>query len=174
MNFSITRAQTSEAKNLIDLMYSCGEELEREGFLEFSKLPKEKQLEKIELHIKTNSVYIIKSGNKIIATLSIIKLNPLIFDKKEDYENYFNNNSFNHIGALLVAKEHRKKGLAKMLVNHIEKVAKGEGIDFLNAKIGIENEDSIKIAEKLGFKKLGQGTTHRKKYACYFYEKRIN
>lgn len=174
MTFSITQAKTSDAQNIIDLMYSCREDLEQEGFLEFSKLPKEKQLEKIEFHVKTNSVYVIKSVNRIIATMSIIELNPLIFDREEDYENYFNNGSFSHMGALLVAKEHRKKGLAKTLVDHIEKVAKGKGIEFLNAKIGIENKDSIKIAEKLGFKKLGQGTTHRKKYTCYFYEKKIN
>ena len=122
MDLSITQAQTSEAQNLIDLMYSCKEDLEQDGLLEFSKESKEKQLERIESHTKTNSVYIIKSDNKIIATLSIIKLNPLIFDEEEDYENYFNNSSFSYIGALLVAKEHRKKGLAKMLVDHIEKV----------------------------------------------------
>jgi GNAT superfamily N-acetyltransferase len=173
MDLSITQAQTSEAQNLIDLMYSCKEDLEQDGLLEFSKESKEKQLERIESHTKTNSVYIIKSDNKIIATLSIIKLNPLIFDEEEDYENYFNNSSFSYIGALLVAKEHRKKGLAKMLVDHIEKVAKEKGVDFLKTEIGIENKDSIKVAEKLGFKKLGEGTTHGKKHKCYFYEKKL-
>jgi GNAT superfamily N-acetyltransferase len=173
MNFSITQAQTSEAQNLIDLMYSCKEDLEQQGLSEFSKLSKEKQLEKIEIHTKTNNVYIIKSDNKIIATLSIIKLNPLIFDEEKDYENYFNNSSFSYIGALLVAKEHRKKGLGKMLVDHIEKVAKENRVDFLKTEIGIENKDSIKVAEKLGFKKLGQGTTHGKKHSCYFFEKKL-
>ena len=37
MNFSITQAQASDAQNLIDLMYSCKEDLEQDGFLEFSK-----------------------------------------------------------------------------------------------------------------------------------------
>jgi GNAT superfamily N-acetyltransferase len=174
MNFSITQAQASDAQNLIDLMYSCKEDLEQDGFLEFSKMSKEKQLGRINRNIKTNRVYIIRSDNKIIATMSIIRINPLIFDKEEDYENYFNNSSFSYTGALLVAKEYRKRGLAKMLVDHIEKVAKEKGVDFLKTEIGLENTDSIKVAEKLGFKKLGQGTTHGKQHRCYFLEKRLN
>jgi ribosomal protein S18 acetylase RimI-like enzyme len=58
-----------------------------------------------------------------------------------------------NIHHLFVRKEHRNKGLAKMLLDDADKFFKSHGVRRIKLTVTLDNSAAIKLYEKSGFKK---------------------
>jgi RimJ/RimL family protein N-acetyltransferase len=172
MNFSVTKAKISDAQSMLDLMYSCNDDLIREGVKSFFTLPKKEKFERTRAMLRGN-VFIIKDKGKIIATLSETNTDPRMFDEYWSYKTYFYPDHHSSFGLLLVAKEYRRNGMAKKLIDHVEKEVDKNGIGVIKTLINKGNHVSIQLAKDSGFKKIGRGRILGK-YKCLFFEKKIS
>jgi RimJ/RimL family protein N-acetyltransferase len=171
MNFLVTQGKISDAESMLDLMYSCKDDLDREGLNSFFTLPYWEQFKRIKAMLRGN-VFIIKDNGKIIATLSESIIDSRMFDEYWSYETYFYPDHYASFGSFLVAKEYRRKGMAKKLMDHAEKEISKRGIGVIKALINKGNHVSIQVAKDLGFKKIGRGRVLGK-YKCLFFEKEL-
>jgi GNAT superfamily N-acetyltransferase len=178
MSYKITIAKGEDTIPLTDLICSCREDVIRDGEQKFLSLPRNSKFQKVNYQILNphTTVYVMKSWGAVIATMTIGKMNPSRVDERKDYETYFNNNndtsSFRFASSLIVAKEYRRKGLAKELMDHVESNLKDTKIKYIKTTIRNGNTASIRAIKKLGFKKIGQGRVIGKK-KCLFFEKKI-
>jgi len=55
---------------------------------------------------------------------------------------------------LVVKKEYRHIGIGTSLIKNVEKFAKEKGCSAIKLDVNVENENAIKLYEKLGYKKV--------------------
>mgnify|MGYP001096637806 CR=1 FL=1 len=60
-----------------------------------------------------------------------------------------------HVGTIAVAREHRSKGIAKLLLEHTAAVALSEGITYIILEVRINNIPAINVYKSLGFSQVG-------------------
>lgn len=65
-----------------------------------------------------------------------------------------------HITNVAVGKDHRRKGIAKALIEHFIKIAQKEELEFMTLEVRDSNAPAIALYEQFGFLKVGV----RKKY----------
>jgi len=53
-----------------------------------------------------------------------------------------------YVSEVIVSKEHRRKGIAKQLLNHVEEEAIKEGINLISLHVDVNNEEMQKFMEK--------------------------
>ncbi len=56
-----------------------------------------------------------------------------------------------HITAIGVAPEHRRRGLARLLLREMERSLRSRGISTIRLEVRVENEAAILLYEQLGF-----------------------
>ncbi len=175
MDFPITQAQTSDAQSMLDFMYSCKKDLEKDGFLEFSKESKQTQLDRVKKYIEKDRVYIVKFKDKIIASVGILNSDPSKYSKEKEQLAFPKDCKFNYVSRLLVTEEHRRKGVARKLTDHIESISKEDDKDFLKTEIDTADKMAVKATEALGFKNMGKGTLKCGDCGdvCYLFEKKL-
>jgi predicted GNAT superfamily acetyltransferase len=176
MNFAITQAQTSDSPRMLDFMYSCKKDLEQDGFLEFSKETEKTQLDRVKKYIEKDRVYIVKFKDKIIASVGILNSDPSKYSKEKEQVAFPKDCNFNYVSRLLVTEEHRRKGLARKLTDHIGAISKEESKKFLKTEIDTEDTMAVKATEALGFKNMGKGTLKCGDCGdvCYLFEKKLD
>ena len=127
-------------------------ELYREQFREMSKLIPD----------------FIKEGNQSIEFLTKIILNDdsdiLVYEKdskaigfillqakvRPDFD-FIVPGKFCYIMDIIVTEKHRNKGFGTALMNYAKDWAKEQGCGFINLDVLMNNPDTIKLYEKLGF-----------------------
>lgn len=65
-----------------------------------------------------------------------------------------------HITNVAVAKNHRRKGIAKSLIEHFIDIAQKENLEFMTLEVRASNIAAISLYESFGFTQVGV----RKKY----------
>jgi len=60
-----------------------------------------------------------------------------------------------HVGTIAVAREHRGRGIAKLLLAHTAAVALSEGISYVILEVRVNNIPAINVYRTLGFKEVG-------------------
>ena len=91
--------------------------------------------------IKNEEIYIAKEDKEIVGYI--------IFNIKEK-ENPIRKQL--NIDAICVDEKHRGKGIGTKLLEVVKEIAKSKGCTDLYLTVNQENENAIKVYEKLGFK----------------------
>jgi len=60
-----------------------------------------------------------------------------------------------HVGTIAVKKEHRGRGIAKLLLSHIASLAYEEGLEYIILEVRINNIVAINLYKSLGFVQAG-------------------
>ena len=110
-------------------------------FLKVDEVINKKEFEE---KIQTKEIYIAKAEDKIVGymTLNIKEnSNPIL-----KYKKYLT------IEAICVDKDERSKGIGTLLLNYAKNKGKEKGCTDLYLTVNKENENAIKIYEKLGFR----------------------
>ena len=93
--------------------------------------------------IKNEEIYIAKEDKEIVGYI--------IFNIKEKENPIMRYKQLN-IDAICVDEKHRGKGIGTKLLEVVKEIAKSKGCTDLYLTVNQENENAIKVYEKLGFK----------------------
>ena len=88
-------------------------------------------------------IAVAKTGNKEIIGYCFVYI--------EDYGNVYNEKIV-QLDALFVEPIYRGNGIAQKLINYITKWSKEKGAKYIELKVCNNNENAIKLYDKLGFK----------------------
>lgn len=100
--------------------------------------------EEFKEKIQAKEIYIAKTEEKIVGYITLNlkeKRNPIM-----KYKKYLT------IEAICVDKDERSKGIGTLLLNYAKNKGKEKGCTDLYLTVNKENENAIKIYEKLGFR----------------------
>lgn len=107
-----------------------------------------------ELKDKSNLFLVAKEINKIVGTLN----------------GYYEAGMF-WIDWLVIDPSYRRNGIAKSLMNYLEKKLKKEKIHKMWCDCRINNKESISLLNKLKFKKIAKLKNHWYKQDFYLWQK---
>ena len=133
------KATRDDASGLLEVMRDT-------NYVQFLKEPYE---ESIRSFVDVDLVYVAKDGEKIIAyaiftyDLDRIKEAPITLEK-----------DFIASGGVGVHSSYRKQGIAMKLKDHAHEQLNQVGIKGIYTDVGDNNEASLRLQEKLGFKLL--------------------
>ena len=94
--------------------------------------------------IKNEEIYIAKEDKEIVGYI--------IFNIKEKENPIMRYRKQLNIDAICVDEKHRGKGIGTKLLEVVKEIAKSKGCTDLYLTVNQENENAIKVYEKLGFK----------------------
>ena len=61
-----------------------------------------------------------------------------------------------HITNVAVAREYRRRGIAKALISHFEEIARSENLEFMTLEVRASNEPAISLYKSFGFCEVGR------------------
>lgn len=110
--------------------------------------------EVIAKDIEKGSGYVLTYGDTIVGYCSVlINDEPAYVDIKGKW---ITDGDFVVFHRIAIAEEHLGKGLAKMMLGFIEKLATSKGIKSIKADTNYDNAGMLKIFEKLGYVYCGE------------------
>ncbi len=92
----------------------------------------------------TSDVFVVKIDNKIVASG---------YAKIKGDRHYLKHDKIGYLGFMFVPKEHRGKGINKLIVDALLKWCKERDIFEIRLDVYDENPSAIRAYEKVGFKK---------------------
>jgi GNAT superfamily N-acetyltransferase len=111
-------------------------------------------LEVVQKDIEKEAGYVLTEGETIVGYIAV-----LINDEPEYAKlkgEWLTNDDFVLFHRVAIAENYLGKGLAKMMINHIEDFAVENNIKSIKADTNFDNDAMLNIFEKLGYKYCGQ------------------
>lgn len=81
---------------------------------------------------------------------------------------------YGELKRMFVSPPFRGLGLAKLMLEHLSKYTKENGVDLLRLETGIHQHDAIILYENWGFKRISAFGEYRQDPLSLFYEKKID
>jgi GNAT superfamily N-acetyltransferase len=110
--------------------------------------------EVVKKDIEKDAGYVLTEGETIVGYIAVL------INDEPAYENiegeWLTNDDFVLFHRVAIAENYLGKGLAKMMINHIEDFAVENNIKSIKADTNFDNFAMLKIFEKLGYKYCGQ------------------
>ena len=157
----IRKAKLDEAQEILTIYKSL---IGYEGCLWDDYYP---SIDVVENDIKNDSLYLIEINNLIVAVAHAGIVEELF--KFEGFSKDMKNPR--DLARVAVRKEYQKQGLAKILIEYIEKDLKSKNVDYMVLTAGKTNQKALRLYEKLGYRICG--TTEALDMEWYCQEKRI-
>lgn len=120
-------------------------------------------LEDVQGDIKKNSTYIIVENDIIVAVASAGE-----DDEFKDIPVWNKNiKKFYDLHRVAVRKEFQNRGIAKILIKHIEEQVKNEGVDGIRFLASKTNPKALAVYNKLGYTVCGEIYMYDVDWWCY-------
>jgi len=117
-------------------------------------------IEIAEADIKANGLYLLKDNDRIIAVASAGKL--------DDYDvNSWDIENPCEFARLGVRPDYQGRGIGKMCMNYVFKIAREQGFDGVVLLVAKNNPTAIALYEKGGFKRCGEVFMYGNDYYRY-------
>lgn len=80
---------------------------------------------------------------------------------------------YGEIKRMYVRPQFRGLGFGKMMLNHLEDVARSQGVGILRLETGIHQDAAINLYERMGFRRIPPFGEYREDPLSRFYEKHV-
>lgn len=128
-------------------------------------------IEKIKELFKTLSFYIIFANHRPVGTYAVSTTPPSYYTEK-DLSKFTNTKSTAYYGtALCVLPEYHGHGFAKILIQHLEALAKKNDVKYIRFDARTAYTELISFYKKLDFKVVGELSDEGEAYSLF--EKKI-
>ncbi len=119
----------------------------------------------IDGDLKTDNLFVLTDGEKIIGAISIVPENEL-----DGFASFTSDGA--EIARVVIAKEYRGKSLSKEMVSEIEKILCNRGAKAIHLSVAKSNFPAFKTYIKAGFKAVGEAEMYGGDY--YLMEKLLS
>jgi GNAT superfamily N-acetyltransferase len=152
MNYNFRKATLSEINPIWDILQQAIVRRKNDGSNQWQDgYP---NLEVVQKDIEKEAGYVLTEGETIVGYIAV-----LINDEPEYAKlkgEWLTNDDFVLFHRVAIAENYLGKGLAKMMINHIEDFAVENNIKSIKADTNFDNDAMLNIFEKLGYKYCGQ------------------
>ena len=111
-------------------------------------------LEVVQKDIEKEAGYVLTEDEKIIGYIAVLINDEPAYEKIEG--EWLTNDDFVLFHRVAISENYLGKGLAKMMINHIEDFAVENNIKSIKADTNFDNDAMLNIFEKIGYKYCGQ------------------
>jgi GNAT superfamily N-acetyltransferase len=111
-------------------------------------------LEVVKKDIEKEAGYVLTEDEKIIGYIAVLINDEPAYEKIEG--EWLTNNDFVLFHRVAISEDYLGRGLAKMMINHIEDFAVENNIKSIKADTNFDNDAMLNIFEKIGYKYCGQ------------------
>lgn len=152
MNYNFRKATLSDINPIWDILQDAIIRRKNDGSNQWQDgYP---NLEVVKKDIEKDTGYVLTEGETIVGYIAVL------INDEPAYENiegeWLTNDDFVLFHRVAIAENYLGKGLAKMMINHIEDFAVENNIKSIKADTNFDNFAMLKIFEKLGYKYCGQ------------------
>ena len=152
MNYNFRKATLSEINPIWDILQQAIIRRKIDGSNQWQDgYP---NLEVVKKDIEKESGYVLTEGEKIIGYIAVLINDEPAYEKIEG--EWLTNDDFVLFHRVAIAENYLGKGLAKMMINHIEDFAVENNIKSIKADTNFDNDAMLNIFEKIGYKYCGQ------------------
>ena len=152
MNYNFRKATLSEINQIWDILQQAIIRRKNDGSNQWQDgYP---NLEVVKKDIEKESGYVLTEGEKIIGYIAVLINDEPAYEKIEG--EWLTNDDFVLFHRVAIAENYLGKGLAKMMINHIEDFAVENNIKSIKADTNFDNDAMLNIFEKIGYKYCGQ------------------
>ena len=152
MNYNFRKATLSEINPIWDILQQAIIRRKIDGSNQWQDgYP---NLEVVKKDIEKEAGYVLTEGETIIGYIAVLINDEPEYAKLEG--EWLTNDDFVLFHRVAIAENYLGKGLAKMMINHIEDFAVENNIKSIKADTNFDNDAMLNIFEKLGYKYCGQ------------------
>ena len=152
MNYNFRKATLSEINPIWDILQQAIIRRKNDGSNQWQDgYP---NLEVVKKDIEKESGYVLTEGETIIGYIAVLINDEPAYEKIEG--EWLTNDDFVLFHRVAIAENYLGKGLAKMMINHIEDFAVENNIKSIKADTNFDNDAMLNIFEKIGYKYCGQ------------------
>ncbi len=164
----IVPAEITDIENIMTIIASCVKDMENKDIFQWNEHYPDRSI--IVDDIRTESAYILIEDGKCAAYVSINE------DQPEEYKTIKwseNPQKCLVVHRLSVHPDRQGKGTAGELMKFIEAFALKNNYSFIRLDAYSKNPAALKLYEKNGFRRMGEGYFPFREYSFYFYEKSL-
>ncbi len=152
MNYNFRKATLSEINPIWDILQQAIIRRKKDGSNQWQDgYP---NLEVVKKDIEKESGYVLTEGETIVGYIAVLINDEPAYEKIEG--EWLTNNDFVLFHRVAISEDYLGKGLAKMMINHIEDFAVENNIKSIKADTNFDNDAMLNIFEKIGYKYCGQ------------------
>ena len=152
MNYNFRKATLSEINPIWDILQQAIIRRKNDGSNQWQDgYP---NLEVVKKDIEKESGYVLTEGETIVGYIAVLINDEPAYEKIEG--EWLTNDDFVLFHRVAIAENYLGKGLAKMMINHIEDFAVENNIKSIKADTNFDNDAMLNIFEKIGYKYCGQ------------------
>jgi GNAT superfamily N-acetyltransferase len=152
MNYNFRKATLSEINQIWDILRQAIIRRKNDGSNQWQDgYP---NLEVVKKDIEKESGYVLTEGETIVGYIAVLINDEPAYEKIEG--EWLTNNDFVLFHRVAISEDYLGKGLAKMMINHIEDFAVENNIKSIKADTNFDNDAMLNIFEKIGYKYCGQ------------------
>ena len=152
MNYNFRKATLSEINQIWDILRQAIIRRKNDGSNQWQDgYP---NLEVVKKDIEKESGYVLTEGETIVGYIAVLINDEPAYEKIEG--EWLTNNDFVLFHRVAISEDYLGRGLAKMMINHIEDFAVENNIKSIKADTNFDNDAMLNIFEKIGYKYCGQ------------------
>ena len=152
MNYNFRKASLSDINPIWDILQQAIIRRKNDGSNQWQDgYP---NLGVVQKDIEKEAGYVLTEDEKIIGYIAVLINDEPAYEKLDG--KWLTNDDFVLFHRVAIAENYLGKGLAKMMINHIEDFAFQNNIKSIKADTNFDNDAMLNIFEKLGYKYCGQ------------------